>query len=369
MSRRTKPARLWFREDRGTWCIVHKGRTIGTGLGRDDVEAAQDRLREYLGEKHQRSWGASDPGQVPVADILAAYAEEVAEGSASQRTIGYHMIPLLEMWGDDMASAIGPQSCRDYLDRRTHAVRNTIGRKVAPATAARELTTLRAALKYAEKKERIKGAGYVPVLAKHQSRERWLTRQEAALALFGILGWEKGQDGHLTRRHRPNYYLARFFLIALYTLSRHEVAASVRWMRSPRFPSINTDTGMMYRLGGTEIETRKRKGMLKIPDRLWAHCRRWRRVTSEGPVEFRGRVMIKVGDGFASAMARVGLDDVTPHILKHTGVTWMMQGGRSGKRVDIEEIALYASTTVATLRETYGHHQPDYLESARQAFR
>jgi integrase len=368
MPRRAKPARLWFREDRGTWCIVHKGRTIGTGLGRDDVEEAQERLREYLGEKHERRWGAGDPREVPIADILAAYAEEVAQGSASQRTIGYHMMPLLEMWGDDMASAVGPQSCRDYLARRTREKAPAIGRKVSPATAARELTTLRAALRHAEKSDRLRGAGHVPTLAKSQGRERWLTRQEAALAMMGILGWEKVDD-RLVRQHRPNYYLARFFLIALYTLSRHEVAASVRWMRSPRFPSINTDTGIMHRSGGTEIETRKRKGMLKIPDRLWAHCRRWRKLTVEGPVEFRGRVPKNVGDGFGAAMARVGFDDVTPHILKHTGVTWMMQGGRSGNRVDLEEIALYASTTVTTLRETYGHHQPDYLESARRAFR
>jgi integrase len=379
MPRRAKPARLRFREDRGVWVIAHKGRSISTGCSREDIAGAEGKLIQYLGEKHIRTWGAGDPADVPVADILAAYAEEVAAGSASAKTVGYHMANLLQMWGDDYADAVSPQSCRVYMARRTRspvvengrtATLEPIGRPVAPATVARELNTLRAACRHAVRHERMTRDRQIPVLAKSESRERWLTRQEAALAISGCLGFVLGPDGRLKRQHRPNYYIARFMLIALYTLSRHEVAATVRWLRSPRFPSIDPETGIMHRIGGSEMETKKRKGMLRIPERLIAHCRRWRRLTSEGPVEFRGRVMSNVGDGFAICMARVGLDDVTPHILKHTGVTWMMSGGRDGNnRVALEEIALYASTSVKTLVETYGHHQPDYLERARAAWR
>ena len=47
--------------------------------------------------------------------------------------------------------------------------------------------------------------------------------------------------------------------------------------------------------------------------------------------------------------------DVTPHILRHTCATWLMQSG-----VDLWDAEGFLGMTVKQLEETYGHHHPDY---------
>jgi integrase len=55
---------------------------------------------------------------------------------------------------------------------------------------------------------------------------------------------------------------------------------------------------------------------------------------------------------------------VTPHTLRHTAATWLMQAG-----TDLWVAAGYLGMTVETLERVYGHHHPGHLESVRGAFR
>jgi hypothetical protein len=54
------------------------------------------------------------------------------------------------------------------------------------------------------------------------------------------------------------------------------------------------------------------------------------------------------------------MPDVTPHTLRHTAATWLMQGG-----ADIWQSAKFLGMTVEQLERTYGHHHPDHLRDAR----
>ena len=59
---------------------------------------------------------------------------------------------------------------------------------------------------------------------------------------------------------------------------------------------------------------------------------------------------------WASARSVAGLPEtVTPHILRHTAATWLMQAG-----ADIWDAANYLGMSVKMLEEVYGHHHPDY---------
>jgi hypothetical protein len=55
---------------------------------------------------------------------------------------------------------------------------------------------------------------------------------------------------------------------------------------------------------------------------------------------------------------------VTPHILRHTCATWLMQGG-----VNLWDAAGFLGMTVQQLEATYGHHHPDYQQEAITALR
>jgi hypothetical protein len=54
--------------------------------------------------------------------------------------------------------------------------------------------------------------------------------------------------------------------------------------------------------------------------------------------------------------------NVTPHTLRHTAATWLMQSG-----APLWEAAGFLGMSEKTLRETYGHHHPDYTRSAVEA--
>ncbi len=64
--------------------------------------------------------------------------------------------------------------------------------------------------------------------------------------------------------------------------------------------------------------------------------------------------------GFEAAVRAAGLGaDVTPHILRHTCATWLMQNG-----ANLWDAAGFLGMTVQQLEEGYGHHHPDYQEDA-----
>ena len=74
--------------------------------------------------------------------------------------------------------------------------------------------------------------------------------------------------------------------------------------------------------------------------------------------------MQSVDKAFANVAADAGFgNDVTPHVLRHTAATWLMQAG-----TDMWEAAGYLGVTVEMLSARYGHHHPDHLAGAKRAF-
>ena len=53
---------------------------------------------------------------------------------------------------------------------------------------------------------------------------------------------------------------------------------------------------------------------------------------------------------------------MTPHVLRHSAVTWLLQ-----RRVSIWEVAGYVGMSEEMVRNRYGHHAPDFLKAARDA--
>ncbi|WP_192181110.1 hypothetical protein [Mesorhizobium amorphae] len=52
---------------------------------------------------------------------------------------------------------------------------------------------------------------------------------------------------------------------------------------------------------------------------------------------------------------------VTPHILRHTRATWMMQAG-----IDLWKAAGAVGMSVKILEEVYGTHHPDFQKEAAE---
>lgn len=124
---------------------------------------------------------------------------------------------------------------------------------------------------------------------------------------------------------------------------------------------VDLEQGVFYRRAIGRRKTKKRQPPVKLPPRLLAHMRRWARLrlSKKAVVEWNGKPVNSVRKGFAAAARAAGLPDVTPHILRHTCATWLMQKG-----VNLWDAAGFLGMTVQQLEQGYGHHHPDYQEAA-----
>lgn len=79
-------------------------------------------------------------------------------------------------------------------------------------------------------------------------------------------------------------------------------------------------------------------------------------------VAYDGRPTQKLRKPWYAAREFAGLKrSVTPHILRHTRATWMMQQG-----IDLWEAAGALGMSVKMLEDTYGHHHPDFQKKAAE---
>jgi integrase len=81
-------------------------------------------------------------------------------------------------------------------------------------------------------------------------------------------------------------------------------------------------------------------------------------------IHWHGEPVTRINKAFRSVVAAAGLDaSVTPHVLRHTRATWLMQAG-----VDRWEAAGSLGMTVEMLESVYGHHHPDFQRRAADAY-
>lgn len=149
-------------------------------------------------------------------------------------------------------------------------------------------------------------------------------------------------------------------------LHRHQAQANLkmRWGVKAKGGWFDLDRGVMYRRGDGEADSNKRRVPAPIPDRLVTHLKRWRRMTMVGPVECAGRLIAKERKGWHRARELAGLpEDVSPHVLKHTCITWLLQNG-----VPIRQVARFVGMSEKIIGTTFGHHSPDHLNAARTGF-
>jgi integrase len=274
---------------------------------------------------------------VLVTDALADYAQERAPETAAGWRIAAAIKGLVPFWQSRTVADISRETCRAYVRSR--------GRSAG--TIRRELGVLRAAVNHSHREGRITRVVSVHLPDRPEPRERWLTRKEAAALLRAAL-----------REPRVRLYLPLFILLGIYTGARKEAILSLRW------PQVDVDAARIDFNAPGARRTNKRRARIPIPGKLLGHLRRARArgVDLGFVVNDNGLRLRDVKRGFASAARRAGLDDVTPHTLKHTCATWLMQRG-----VPTWEAAGFLATSRETIERVYGHHHPDYLKSAARA--
>lgn len=200
------------------------------------------------------------------------------------------------------------------------------------------LGTLQAAINFWDREFRLIA---VPRVTKEQGatrRERVLERTE-----FANLLWHAGRLGY--------HHIVRFLLIGRYTGTRLDALLKLRWLSSVSAGHIDLERGILYRRGGAEKETKKRRPPVEMHRKLLWFCRRWQaKDGAQGltHVIHTGGLPIKDLRGqwkglaartpWSKVVEAAGLavdvdgkrsSDVTPHVLRHVCVSWGLWEGKT----------------------------------------
>jgi integrase len=305
---------------------------------------------------------------IDIADVLAIYHEDRREGFETElykRRFDARILRLNDFFGGTMLGSLTAKLCNDYVKKRGSS-----------GGARRDLEDLRAAIGHHANQNLHHAVINVTLPAKGESRDRWLTRDEAAKLLWAAWTHREKQTHHrgkfkgqkIATDKRPLRHVARFILIGLYTGTRAGAIATASPYKKEGRSFVDLEAGVFHRLKIGKRATNKRQPPVALPDRLLAHMRRWkdRKLIADHFVEWNGEGVTSVKNGFARAVevAKLSTKDgnVTPHTLRHTAATWLMQRG-----TEIWEAAGYLGMSEQTLRTVYGHHHPDFQRKAAAA--
>lgn len=363
--RPTDPPRLVWRKPRpnkqqaGVWAIRDRGREISTGKSEGQRREAEIALAQYIAETRQPAFGVGDPTQVLIGDCLAFYVEDYGSKTRPDG-LKAEIESLADFWGDKVVDFVSPQTSAEYMTWRCSQTdkraKRSKGRSIAPSTAKRELVTLSAALNYCHKNKKLAVPVIVSMPELAVSHVQFLTRSEVARLLLAALGWDFRGKKPVRNTFRINRHLARFILIAYYTATRHDAILKLGWMSSTYGGWFDLEHRILYRRPQVTVETAKRRPPAPIIDRLIPHLKRWRKLTARFVIEYNGSpIRSQERRAFAGAVELAKLNpDITPHWLKHTCITHMLQGGKT-----CWEVAGYVGTSEAMIRNVYGHHAMD----------
>jgi integrase len=300
--------------------------------------------------------------EISIRSMSPIYLEDCGPRIADQPKLERSIGRLNDYWGGKLLSEVTAAQCRAYAQIRGRA-----------GGARADLEILRAAINYHAKENLHYGAVRVALPPKGPPRDRWLTRTEAAKLIWACWRYRERQTIHrgrlkgqpVTTDKRPLRHLARFILIGLYTGTRASAIASASPYRQDGHSFVDLDRGIFYRLAIGRRATNKRQTPAPIPPRLLAHMCRWvrRGVVTSHFVEWQGAQVRSVKTGFRHAVKLADLwGKVTPHTLRHTAATWLMQRG-----VPIWQAAGYLGMSAEMIERTYGHHHPDFMRAAARA--
>lgn len=358
---------------KASWIIQDGRYQRRTGCCHEDRKGAELKLADYLSEKHvvPRD-GSRDPSSIPVADVINLYLQDIAPELATSKQVAQRALMLLAWWGDKTLFQVNGQSCRDYVKHRI----KTAPRKITPQAVRRDLEDLRSAINYHRKEGLCDRVVEVTLPERSPPKEEFLTRSQAAKLLW--TAWKmkevqkrthdgaKSDDKRETKK-RTGKHIARFILVGLYTGTRHDAVLGASFKEEEGKGWIDMEKGIFNRLRIGKKKTKKLQTPVRLPDRLMVHLRRWQRlgISKEAIVEWQGKPIKSVKTGFASAVRKAELGKhVTPHTLRHTAATWLMDEGHK-----VWDAAGYLGMSTQVLESTYAKHHPDYQIGMLDAFK
>lgn len=329
------------KNDRGVYEIhwTDDGRSKRRSTRETNAGNAQMILAAFILQKDDVDARAADP---MIADILDHYMQEHVEHHVAGKDIQQFAInKLADYFGSYFPRELNQTHINLYTTKRTSGV---FGRKCVPGTVRRELSVLIAALNFCAKV----GFGsltradvpYIQLPPKGAPKDRVVSSDEAeALYQAAAIGCED----RLSR-------IYRFLVIATEAAQRKSAITELTWKQ------VDFDVGVINFNPSGRLQTKKRRPVVPMSDTL-------REVLLVAKQQATGDYVLdhpgSISKPWRTLAKKVGLNDVTPHTLRHT---WATDAAAAG--VSMWEIAGVLGDTVETVTKNYLHLSPDHLRSA-----
>lgn len=318
--------KLW-RHPNGYWYVLY-----GPRLRRQISTKTTDRREAAQFLTRFIAVGDDAPELPTVGKILDGYEADKKAGLRSPNALKFAVKGLQPL------AALFPTQLTPTAVRTWSA-----NRGASAGTVLREVGVLRAALGWAVEHQWITRESQ-PIISNPvptpRGRQRWLTKPEAKTLLQNV------REAHVRV----------FVMLGLHTLARSGALLEARWAQ------IDWNRRLIDYGDG---HGNKRRAIVPLNDEILDTLQAAQRLAATPYiVEWRGERVRTVKNGFAAACQRAGLAGVTPHVLRHSGASWLVEAG-----VPDEEVARMLGDTVEMVRRVYGHFSPDYLRRAAGALK
>lgn len=326
---------LW-KHPNGTYYVLYGPRLKRrVSTGSRERRAAETYLAQYIA-------GAQEtpiPDSPTIGGILDGYIEHHSAKVRSPVSMKTDVEALRPHFGELLPKSISPKIVKDYAIKRPIEYRRK--RAVGAGTILREIGTLRAALAWAVTNKWL-AEGEMPKIANPvktpRPRGRWLTKDEARRLIAAC------QEPHIKI----------FVTLGLMTVARMGAMLEAKWSQVDWEHKL-LDYG--------EGHGNKHRAVVPLNDEVFELLQAQRTLAlSEFIIEYRKARVFTVKNGFSAACRRAGLTDVTPHILRHSGATWMAMAA-----VPMRQIARMLGDSEATAERVYAKFHPAYLDRAAGA--
>lgn len=272
---------------------------------------------------------------------MLAYVEAHPEKRSADRD-DYSRNHLYPFFSGRLLSELTAQDVRNYIATR-------LNESVTAGTINREIGLLSSALNWARKELDwdIPNPAAGRRLREPAGRNRWLTKAEA-IALLRAANQE---------RQAP--HLPDFIRLALHTGMRTGEILGLEWRR------VDLQADLIY-LDALDQKNRKVGAVplnLEACNALLSRARFRARYCPDSPWVFcdrHGQRIVSIKRSFATACRRAGIADCSPHDLRRTCGSWLVQAGVSIQQVS----ALLRHSDIRITDQTYAHLAPENIRDA-----
>ncbi len=334
------------------WYNEKSKRTDKLSLGTTDAAEAQNRYAAFLAEG-KAAFTPGPDGLTVSAALDSYFFEHIKPKAAAPRTVENSINNLKTFFGEKPLKDIGVPECRAYADAR---VAGDIGEGVAmPSTIGKELTSLKAAARHAIKWKRLSLADMPTFEIPRGARTKgiWLFKDELQRLFDAAKALDEANGDAMGR-------MLSFVELLYYTGSRRRAVETLTW------PQVDLFRRRISLAQHGERATNKRRPTIPADPLLMPTLQRCFKHKKNDYVLGSKVIMTYAFDTIATKAKLTSLPgrdgrppskSLTPHMLRHSRATHLLQDGKSPWAV-----ANLLGDTVQTVVSIYGHHSAGYLE-------